>query len=301
MKRVLLILLAVLLAACTTDGLSTPQIAPPATANSSPTTGAEVILTPPAPESTITPPPAETALAPTRTPAPTRPPLTTATLRTLSPSCLLPQDYQPIVNRFLAESGKADLEALWESFDAENPVYDLMSSFTNITNEYAHATTYSKMLLLGEYPIAVNRPGAVGYAHCAVLLYMGGEEPEVGVGVLDATLNGEWSGYAYGQVTSEHDLRRFIEDRTGKAVLVRYHVTQDPRDANFVRPGFFSPVMRQLWETSYVTRFRYNPDQLKDSVGNPRGPGMKEMMELLTSWPDENIGLFLDYVIDPIL
>lgn len=300
MKPVLLILLALLLAACTTDGMSTPPAAPSAAP------GVEVMRTLPPPENTPPPPtgaapPTETVPAPTRAPASTRPPLTTATLRTLAPTCLRPQDYLPIVNGFLSAAGKPDLEALWESFSEENPVYDLMSSLTNVTNEFAHATTYSKMLLLGEYPIAINRPGAIGYAHCAVLLYMGGEEPELGVGVLDATLNGEWSGYAYGLVTSEPELRRFIEARSGKAVLVRYHISQDPRDANFVRSGFFSPVMRLLWENSYYTRFRYNPDQLKDSVGNPRGPGMKEMMELLTSWPDENVGLFLDYIIDPIL
>jgi hypothetical protein len=193
------------------------------------------------------------------------------------------------------------LKELWKSFDESTPVYGLMASLTDVKNEFAHATTYSKMLLIGEYKIAINRPGAVGYAHCAVLVYMGGDDPEMGVGVLDANINGTWSGYAYGLVRSEQDMRSFIKQRIGKPVLVRYHVSQDPRDVDFVRTGFFSPTMKLLWQDSYYTRFRENPDMLKDSIQSPRGPSLKSMMTLLTSWPDKDIGVFLDYIIDPIL
>lgn len=295
-----LFLLVVLLSGCTTGG---------------PTPAPTFTPLPPAlplqPETTSTPAPVlETptivALAPadaTEIPAEPTPilPYTTATLQALSHTCLRPADYEPLVNRYLVQVRQANLKDLWKKFDEENPVYGLMSSLTDVTNTFSHATTYSKMLLVGEYPISINRPGAVGYVHCAVLIYMGGDEPEIGVGITDATLNETWSGFAYGLVHSEQEMRQYIRDRIGKPVIVRYHVSQDPRDASFVRSGFFSPVMKLLWQNSYYTRFSKNPDMLKDNVGQPRGPGMKEMMVLLTSWPDEDIGIFLDYIVDPIL
>ena len=176
-----------------------------------------------------------------------------------------------------------------------------MSSLTDVTNTYAHATTHSKMMLVGEYKIAIHRPGVVGYAHCAVLIYMGGDEPEIGVGLTDATLNDAWSGFAYGIVRSEKEMRAYIKNRIGKAVIVRYQVAQDPRDVNFVRSGFFSPVMKLLWANSYFTRFSQNPDMLKNSINSPRGPSLNAMMILLTSWPDQDVGIFIDYIIDPIL
>lgn len=228
-------------------------------------------------------------------------PYVTPTLQKLSRTCLNPGDYEPMVNRYLSDHGKKDLKELWEEFDKNTPVYGLMASLTDVTNEYAHATTYSKMMLVGEYKISINRPDAVGYAHCAVLVYMGGDEPEVGTGITDAVLNDNWTGFAYGTVRSEPEMREYIKARIGDPVLVRYHVSQDPRDVNFVRTGFFSPTMRLLWEHSYYTRFSQNPDMLKDSVQSPRGPSLKSMMKLLTSWPDEDIGVFIDYIIDPIL
>jgi hypothetical protein len=228
-------------------------------------------------------------------------PYITATLQKLSGTCLRQPDYEPLVNRYLAKQNQPDLKSLWEDFDKKNQVYDLMSSLTDVTNTYALATTYSKMLLVGEYEIAINRPGAVGYAHCSVLVYMGGDEPEIGVGVTDATLNDTWSGFAYGVVRSEPEMRDYIQKRIGKAVIVRYEVSQDPSDVNFVRSGFFSPVMKLLWANSYFTRFSQNPDMLKNSVTSPRGPNLKELMVLLTSWPDQDIGIFIDYMIDPIL
>ncbi len=292
--------LALLLSGCTTDGLSTPA----------PT------FTPPPALTATTAPPAEPPAAPTpeqaapadatvlpeiivdMTPGPLQP---TATLESLSRNCLNPGDYEPMVNRYMLQQGKEDLKELWEAFTEENPVYDLMSSLTDVTNEYAHATTDSRMLLVGEYKIAINRPGVVGYAHCAVLIYLAGDEPRVGTGVIDATLNDAWSGFAYGNVRSEPDLRAYIRQRIGRPVIVRYQVSQDPRDVNFVRSGFFSPVMKLLWADSYFTRFSANPDMLKDNLNEPRGPGIADLMELLTAWPDTDIGVFLDYIIDPIL
>ncbi len=229
-------------------------------------------------------------------------PYTTPTLeKNLSRNCLNPGDWEPMVNAYMARQGVEDLKELWKQFDEENPVYDLMSSLTDVTNTYAHATTNSKMLLLGEYKIAINRADVVGYAHCAVLLYLGGDDPQVGVGLTDTTLNGAWSGFAYGNLRSEAEMRAFIRDHIGKPVLVRYMVSQDPRDVNFVRSGFFSPVMKLLWADSYFTRFSQNPDMLKDNVGQPRGPSINELMELISAWPDTDVGVFLDYIIDPIL
>lgn len=297
----LLLVLLVLLAGCTTDGLSTP----------SPTETPGAVSQPSAP-ALVEPSPTRQELAPVdATPLPevkaptleagTPAPYTTATLQKISSNCLRPADYQPIVNGYIARQGYTTLKDLWEAFDKENPVYNLMSSLTDVGNTYAIATTYSKMLLLGEYKIAINRPDAVGYAHCAVLVYMGGDEPEVGVGITDATLNDTWSGFAYGNVRSEPDMRAYIRQRIGKPVIVRYHVTQDPRDVGFVRTGFFSPTMRLLWLKSYYTRFAQNPDMLKNSVDSPRGPSMKIMMELLAGWPEQDLGVFIDYIIDPIL
>lgn len=303
MKRLtLLLLLAIFLAGCTTDGIRT----------TAPTFTAPPLA---APMGTDTPLPLPPETAPTaEVPAPvdatvlpeivldlTPQPVTTATLENLSHNCLNPGDWEPMVNSFLLRQGVEDLKELWEQFSEENPVYDLMSSLTDVTNEYAHATTNSKMLLVGEYKIAIDRPGAVGYAHCAVLIYIGGDNPEVGVGLTDATLNGAWSGFAYGNLRSEQEMRTFMRQRIGRPVLVRYQVSQDPRDANFVRSGFFSPVMKLLWADSYFTRFSQNPDMLKDNVGQPRGPSIKELMELISAWPDSDVGVFLDYIIDPIL
>jgi len=303
LKRLtILLLLTLILAGCTTDGVSTPAptfTAPPLAAPA----GTDTLL----PLPPVTVPTAEVLAPADATVLPeivldlTPQPVTTATLENLSRNCLNPGDWQPMVNTFLAQHNAEDLEELWEAFDEENPVYDLMSSLTDVTNEYAHATTNSKMLLVGEYKIAIDRPGAVGYAHCAVLVYIGGDNPEVGVGLTDATLNGAWSGFAYGNLRSEQEMRTYMRQRIGRPVLVRYHVSQDPRDVNFVRSGFFSPVMKLLWADSYFTRFNQNPDMLKDNVGQPRGPSIRELMELISAWPDTDVGVFIDYIIDPIL
>jgi hypothetical protein len=295
------ILALALLAGCTTGGPTLgPTFTPLATADTAPP---EVVSTYTPAVETPTPQalaPADATVIP-EIPTPVLP-YTTATLQSLSHTCLRAADYEPVVNRYLIQARQANLKDLWAEFDEQyNQIYGLMSSLTDTTNTFAHATTYSKMLLVGEYPIAINRPGVVGYVHCAVLVYMGGDEPEVGVGITDATLNETWSGYAYGLVRSEQEMRQYIHDRIGKAVIVRYQVSQDPRDASFVRSGFYSPVMKLLWENSYYTRFSRNPDLLKDNVGQPRGPGIRELMVLITSWPDEDIGIFLDYIIDPIL
>lgn len=291
--------LALLLAACTTDGQSTPA----------PTFSPPTLTATPAPPEAQPPAPTPEAIQPADatvlpeivldlTPPPLQP---TATLESLSRNCLNPGDYEPMVNRYMLQQGKEDLKELWEAFIEENPVYDLMSSLTDVTNEYAHATTDSRMLLVGEYKIAINRPGVVGYAHCAVLIYLAGDQPRVGTGVLDATLNDAWSGFAYGNVRSEPDMRAYVRQRIGRPVIVRYQVSQDPRDVNFVRSGFFSPVMKLLWADSYFTRFSANPDMLKDNLNEPRGPGIADLMELLSAWPETDIGVFLDYMIDPIL
>lgn len=302
LKKTLALLAAVVLLAGCADAGWQPAPAARATETQPPPPPAVEPLPPSETPAPAVVAPGDATLIPevTATPTPVEP-FSTATLVNLSHNCLRPADYEPVVNRFLAQQRQANLKDLWQKFDEDNPVYGLMSSLTDVTNTYAHATTYSKMLLVGEYRIALNRPNAVGYVFCSVLIYMGGDEPEIGVGITDAVINETWSGFAYGLVRSEPEMRRYINDRIGKAVIVRYQVSQDPRDVNFVRTGFFSPVMRLLWQNSYYTRFSRNPDMLKDNVGQPRGPGMKELMILMTAWPDEDIGVFLDYLIDPIL
>jgi hypothetical protein len=298
----LFLLLLLLLTGCTTTtGVDLPAATSPA-----PPAAVEVTAAAPAPAPTLAPSaevlaPADATVLPEIILDLTPQPFVTGTLESLSRNCLNPGDWEPMVNQFLFQQDKEDLKELWEQFNGDNPVYDLMSSLTDVTNTYAHATTNSKMLLVGEYKIAINRPGAVGYAHCAVLIYIGGDNAEVGVGLTDATLNDTWSGFAYGNPRSEPEMRAFIHQRIGRPVLVRYHVSQDPRDVNFVRSGFFSPVMKLLWADSYFTRFSQNPDMLKDNVGQPRGPSIKELMELISAWPDTDVGVFLDYIIDPIL
>lgn len=295
------LLMALLLAGCSPASSPTPA-APTATARPAPAVE-QAVPQDSAPTPEVIAPADATVVVPTEpemglaTPGP----YATATLQKLPSTCLNEANYGPVVTRYLAKEGKADLKELWEAFDKDTPVYGLMASLTDSSNEHSFAMTYSKMLLVGEYKIAINRPGAVGYAHCAVLIYQGGDEPEIGVGVLDATINDTWSGYAYGIVRSEQELRAYIKQRIGKPVLVRYHVMQDPRDVDFVRTGFFSPTMRLLWENSYYTRFAANPQMLKDGVQTPRAPSMNSLMVLLTAWPDQDIGIFLDYLIDPIL
>lgn len=288
------------LSACTTGGPPpAPTFTPPAEAP-----GPDVFPTHTAPAGVLSetaPPTPEVEQTAVPELSFTPGPAGTPTLEERPPDCLQPNDYEPIVKAYLTRTGYADLEALWEDFDEDTTsIYGLMSSFTDVTNTFAHATTFSKMLLVGEYKAAVNRPGAVGYIHCAVLVYKSGDDPEFGTGIIDATLNGEWSGYAYGKLHSEQELRQYLQSRIGQPVIARYQVTQDPRDANFVRSGFFSPVMKLLWEDSYYTRFSQNPDMLKDNVGQPRGPSLKELMTLMTAWP-QDLGVFLDYLTDPIL
>lgn len=174
----------------------------------------------------------------------------------------------------------------------------LTSSTTDYDNQIAYAVTWRKMLLVGEYPFRITSGDRQGIGYCSVLVYPGGMGPEVGMGITDISLNGEWSGYASGLISTEETTRTYLANRVGMPVTVRYMVAQNPQDSGFVRPGFFSPVMQQIWNNSYYTRIPGEMNLLTGLVGQPRGPSIQEMMLLSASL--EGHGVFLEYIVDMI-
>jgi len=298
--RSYLTLLAVLLAGCTT-GPARPTLAPTLPFPTPYYTPTSLPVQPQAPG--ITPQPPQPTLAPGEpTPVTTATSLPVATWPAngqLPTSCLRYDDYLPVANAYLTRYQHDDLRAAWNVFVDQHGerVNTSIYSIYDAGNTFALVSTYRYMLLLGEYRIRIEQKGAIGHGYCTVVAYYGFDQPEIGVLLSDATLNDTWSGFSYGRTSSEQETRRFISENIGKAVVVRYVVSQDPQDENRVRPGFFSPTMRLLWEDSYYTIFRRHPDALKNGVVNSKTPTIQEMMSLAASY--KNVGVFLDYIADP--
>jgi hypothetical protein len=204
-----------------------------------------------------------------------------------------------IVEGWLSRAGFATLKEAWLAFmEATGEGEILTSSTTDYDDQIAYAVTWRKMLLVGEYSFKIQAGDRQGIGYCSVLIYPGGIGPEIGLGITDAALGGEWSGFASGLVTSEEGTRAFLADRVGKPVTVRYMVAQNPADVGFVRPGFFSPIMQRLWNGSYYTRIPNEMNLLTGMVGQPRGPSIREMMGVATAL--QGYGVFLEYIVDTI-
>ncbi len=232
-------------------------------------------------------------------PTPTITPQPTADLNTLPSSCLDTQTANGIVESWLFRTGYATLRDAWLAFmEATGEGEILTSSTTDYDNQIAYAVTWRKMLLVGEYPFRITTGDRQGIGYCSVLIYPGGMGPEVGMGITDISLNGEWSGYASGLISTEEATRTYLANRVGMPVTVRYMVAQNPQDSGFVRPGFFSPVMQQIWNNSYYTRIPGEMNLLTGLVGQPRGPSIQEMMLLSASL--DGHGVFLEYIVDMI-
>jgi hypothetical protein len=75
-------------------------------------------------------------------------------------------------------------------------------------------------------------------------------------------------------------------------------VSQNPQDEGFERAGFFSPLMRRLWDGSYYTKIPADLALLKNHAGQPRGPSIRELMGLATEL--QGYGVFLEYIVDTI-
>jgi hypothetical protein len=243
----------------------------------------------PVDQATLTPIPLPTA---TITPLPTIDP------STFSTTCLDTAAANSIVESWLYRQGLATLKDAWRVFLEENGDENLTSSTTDYNDEYALAVTWQKMLLVGEYPFQIHLPDRSGIGYCSVLIYQGSIGPEVGMGITDITLGGDWSGYASGLVSTEEATRTFLAERVGRTVTVRYMVAQNPQDEGFSRPGFFSPVMQPLWKDSYYTRIPNELNLLTGSVGQPRGPSIREMMGIAGAL--KGYGVFLEYIVDTI-
>ncbi len=239
---------------------------------------------------------------PTLTPIPlptatiTLPP--TADPNTLVPSCLDTTTGGQIVEGYLQREGFSTLRDAWQAFLDEFGEENLTSSTTDYNNEFAHAVTWQKMLLIGEYPFAAKSADWAGTGYCSVLVYQGGMGPEVGLGITDFSIGGQWSGYASGLVTSEEETRAYLAGLIGKPVSVRYMVAKNPQDEGFQRPGFFSPVMQRLWNDSYYTRIPTEMNLLSGMVGQPRGPSIVEMMGVAQAL--QGYGVFLEYIVDAV-
>jgi hypothetical protein len=226
-------------------------------------------------------------------------PVPTLDLNTLPASCLDTEAAGNIVEGWLHQKNYATLKAAWQAFLEETGEEEILtSSTTDYNNEFAYAVTWRKMLLVGEYPFHIQLADRQGIGYCSILVYPGGVGPEIGLGITDAALGGEWSGFASGLVGSEEGTRAYLAERVGKPVTVRYMVAQNPEDGGFVRPGFFSPIMQRLWNGSYYTRIPNEMNLLTDMVGQPRGPSIFEMMVVAGSL--QGYGVFLEYVVDSI-
>jgi hypothetical protein len=244
----------------------------------------------------------DTSVSATLTPIPlpsptyTLPP--TADPSTFPVNCLNIEMANGIVEGWLQRAGYPTLKSAWEAFKETYGEEVLTSSTTDYNDQYALGVTWQKMLFVGEYPFQINLPDRNGIGYCSVLIYQGGVGPEVSLGITDAALNGEWSGFASGLVTTEEGTRQFLADRIGKAVTVRYMVARTPEDNGFVRPGFFSPIMQHLWTDSYYTRIPNELNILQGMVGQPLGPSILEMMGIAGAL--QGYGVFLEYIVDAI-
>jgi hypothetical protein len=247
--------------------------------------------------------PLDTTARPTMTfiplPTATITPVPTLDLNTLPTSCLDTDTAGQIVEGWLRRMNYNTLNNAWLAFMEQTGEKEILtSSTTDYDEQIAYAVTWQKMLLVGEFPFQIHVGDRQGIGYCSVLVYPGGIGPEVGLGITDITLNGEWSGFASGLIGSEEDTRAFLAERVGKPVTVRYMVAQSYEDAGFVRPGFYSPVMQNIWQGSYYTRIPDEMNLLKDLVGQPRGPSIFEMM--VVSGSLQGYGVFLEYITDMI-
>ncbi len=265
------IFLLIILTACSsgaTPGLSPVQLSQP------------TLTLIPLPTATITPQP-------------------TLDINTLSASCLDVQAANNIVEGWLLREGFPTLRDAWLAFmEATGEEEILTSSTTDYDDQIAYAVTWRKMLLVGEFPFQVHVGDRQGIGYCSVLVYPGGMGPEIGLGITDAALGGEWSGFASGLIKTEEGTRSYLADHISKPVTVRYMVAQNPADIGFVRPGFFSPIMQRLWDGSYYTRIPNEMNILTDNVGQPRGPSILEMMGIANAL--QGYGVFLEYIVDTI-
>jgi hypothetical protein len=252
-----------------------------------PVTGSSPAPAPLEPTLTLIPLPTETA-----TPLPTIDPAT------LPVNCLDDAAAGKVVESWLNRKGYATLKAGWQAFLEEFGEENLVSSTTDYNNEFAHAVTWEKTLLVGEYPFRFEIDGSTGVGYCSILVYAGGMGPEVGLGITDVKLGDEWSGYASGLVDSKESARKYLAERVGKAVTVRYMVAQNPQVEGFERAGFFSPLMRRLWDGSYYTKIPTDLKLLNERVGQPRGPSIREMMGLASELKGN--GVFLEYIVDTV-
>lgn len=214
-------------------------------------------------------------------------------------NCLDEAAAADVVERWLSRNGFNTLNDAWDVFLEDYGENNLISSTTDYNNDFAHAVTWEKMLFVGEFPFQVNLDGKVGVGYCAVLVYTGGVGPEIGLGITDVEWNGTWSGYASGLVENSEATRTYLAEQVGKAVTVRYMVSRNPQDEGFERAGFFSPLMRRLWEPSYYTLIPTDLNFLFERVGQPRGPSIRELMGLASEL--QGYGVFLEYIVNTIL
>lgn len=231
-------------------------------------------------------------------PTETAAPLPTIDPATLPANCLDDVAAGKVVESWLFRKGYATLKDGWQVYLEEFGEENLVSSTTDYNNEFAHAVTWEKMLLVGEFPFRIEIDGNAGVGYCSILVYSGGMGPEIGLGITDVTLGDNWSGYASGLVDSNEAARNYLADRVSKAVTVRYMVAQNPQDEGFERAGFFSPLMRRLWEGSYYTKIPTDLSFLNERVGQPRGPSIREMMGLASEL--QGYGVFLEYIVDTV-
>ena len=257
-------------------------------------TGRSGVITAASPESE----PIQGTRTPIMLPTGTATPLPILDLATLPDTCLDDAAAGKIVEGWLNREGYGTLKEAWQTYLEKYGEENLVSSTTDYNNEFAHAVTWQKMLMVGEYPFRVELDGATGVGYCSVLVYAGGIGPEVGLGITDVEMDGEWSGYASGLVDSKEATRTYLAERVGKPVTVRYMAAQNPQDAGFVRPGFFSPVMQRLWNNSYYTKIPTDLNFLFDRVGQPRGPSIRELMGMAGEL--KGFGVFIEYITDTI-
>ena len=243
--------------------------------------------------------PVQATLTPILLPTGTPTPLPTIDPAKLPSTCLDDVVAGQIVEGWLKREGYNTLRDAWLNFLEKYGEDNLVSSTTDYNNEFAHAVTWQKMLLVGEFPFRIEKDGLNGIGNCSVLVYQGGIGPEVGLGISDIELGQEWSGYASGLVNSKEATRNYLADRAGTSVTVRYMAAQNPQDAGFERAGFFSPIMRHLWDGSYYTLIPGDLNILNSRVGQPRGPSLRELMGIAGEL--HGAGVFLEYIVDTIL
>ena len=154
----------------------------------------------------------DTSVSATLTPIPlpsptyTLPP--TADPSTFPVNCLNIEMANGIVEGWLQRAGYPTLKSAWEAFKETYGEEVLNSSTTDYNDQYALGVTWQKMLF-GEYPFQINLPDRKGSVTAPFSFIREGVGPEVSLGITDAALNGEWSGFASGLVTTEEGTRQF--------------------------------------------------------------------------------------------